>query len=92
VLGASSATALARRSGSARSLLAAELVAAPFGLLIPLATPGAGLALMVAGGALGAALGLRPALWILMSGLALTGLILLAGPLRRQRDLPDRPV
>ncbi len=43
------------------------------------------------GGALGTALGVRPAMWIIMSGLALTGLILLIGPLRRHRELPDRP-
>ncbi|MGI8333221.1 MFS transporter [Actinomadura scrupuli] len=141
VLGAASATALARRFGSARSLLAAEMGAAPFGLLIPLTTPGAGLALTAAGGfvvgagvaagnvlkgsfrqtysphdllgrvtvsmqlvsygtiplgallggALGTALGVRPAMWSITSGLALTGLILLIGPLRRHRDLPDRP-
>lgn len=141
VLGATLATALARRFGSARSLLIAELGAAPFGLLIPLTTPGAGLALTVAGGfvvgagvavgnvlkgsfrqtytprgllgrvtvsmqmvnygtiplgavlggALGTALGLRPAMWAIMTGLALTGLILLAGPLRQHRDLPARP-
>jgi MFS family permease len=141
LLGASSATAVARRFGSARSLVAAELGVAPFGLLIPLTTPGAGLALMVAGGfviaagvavgnvlkgsfrqtytphgllgrvtvsmqlvnygtiplgallggALGTALGVRPAMWIIMSGLALTGLILLVGPLHEHRELPDRP-
>jgi predicted MFS family arabinose efflux permease len=141
VLGASSATALARRFGSARSLIAAELGAAPFGLLIPLTTPGAGLALTVAGGviigtgvsignvlkgsfrqtytphgmlgrvtvsmqlvnygtiplgavlggALGTALGVRPAMWMITAGLALTGLILLVGPLHQRRDLPDRP-
>ncbi len=141
VLGACLATTLARRFGSARSLVAAELCAAPFGLLIPLTTPGAGLALAVAGGfvigagvavgnvlkgsfrqtytphsllgrvtvsmqlvnygtiplgallggALGAALGVRPAMWILTGGLALTGLILLLGPLHQHRDLPERP-
>ncbi|KAB2374183.1 MFS transporter [Actinomadura montaniterrae] len=141
VLGAVSATALARRFGSARALLAAEAGAAPFGLLIPLTTPGPGLALAVAGGlaagagaavgnvlkgsfrqvytprrllgrvtvtmqlvgygsiplgallggTLGTALGVRPAMWIITAGLAATGTILLAGPLRRQRDLPDRP-
>lgn len=42
-------------------------------------------------GALGTAFGVRPAMWIITSGLALTGLILLIGPLRRHRDLPDRP-
>jgi MFS family permease len=141
VLGATLATALARRFGSARSLLVAELGAAPFGLLVPLTTPGAGLALTVAGGfvvgagvavgnvlkgsfrqtytprgllgrvtvsmqmvnygtiplgavlggLLGTVLGLRPAMWAIMAGLALTGLILLAGPLRQHRDLPARP-
>ncbi len=141
VLGAASATASARRFGSARGLLVAEIGAAPFGLLIPLTTPGAGLALTIAGGfvisagaamgnvlkggfrqtyspygllgrvtvsmqlvsygtiplgallggALGTAFGVRPAMWIIMSGLALTGPILLIGPLRRHRDLPDRP-
>jgi MFS family permease len=141
VLGATSATAAARRFGSARSLLVAELGAAPFGLLIPLTMPGTGLALTVAGGfvigtgvavgnvlkgsfrqtytphgllgrvtvsmqlvnygtiplgavlggVLGTVLGVRPAIWIIMTGLALSGLILLVGPLRRNRDLPDQP-
>jgi MFS family permease len=50
LLGAASATAPARRFGSARTLLAAEIGAAPFGLLIPLTTTGPGLALAVAGG------------------------------------------
>ena len=122
-------------------MVAAELGAAPFGLLIPLTTPGAGLALTVAGGfviaagvaagnvlkgsfrqtytphfllgrvtvsmqlvnngtiplgallggVLGTALGVRPAMWIITSGLALTGLILLVGPLHRHRDLPHGP-
>ncbi|WP_433476076.1 MFS transporter [Spirillospora sp. CA-142024] len=139
VLGAASATFWARRFGSSRSLLAAEIGAAPFGLLIPLTTPGAGLALTVAGGfavaagaavgnvlkgsfrqtysppallgrvtvsmqlvgygtiplgallggTLGDALGVRPAMWIITSALALTGPILLIGPLRHHRDLPD---
>jgi len=39
-------------------------------------------------GALGSAIGLRPTLWLIVSGLALTGLILLIGPLTRSRDLP----
>lgn len=141
VLGAASATASARRFGSARGLLVAEIGAAPFGLLIPLATPGPGLALAAAGGfvvgagaatgnvikgsfrqtysphallgritvsmqlvgygtiplgallagALGTAFGVRPAMWIITSGLALTGLVLLIGPLRRHRQLPDQP-
>ncbi|WP_433214735.1 MFS transporter [Microtetraspora malaysiensis] len=141
LLGAASATVPARRFGSARTLLAAEMGAAPFGLLIPLTTGGPGLALAIAGGfvigagaavgnvlkgsfrqtyspyallgrvtvsmqlvsygsiplgallggALGTALGVRPAMWIITSGLALSGLILLIGPLRRQRDLPAQP-
>jgi predicted MFS family arabinose efflux permease len=141
MLGAIVATVPARRFGSARTLLAAEIGAAPFGLLIPLTTAGAGLALTVAGGfaigagaavgnvlkgsfrqtytphgllgrvtvsmqlvsygtiplgallggTLGTALGVRPAMWIITGGLALSGLILLIGPLRRHRDLPDRP-
>ena len=141
VLGAASATALARRFGSARALVFAELGAAPFGLLIPLTTPGAGLACTVVGGfaigagvavgnvlkgsfrqtytphgllgrvtvsmqlvnygtiplgavlggTLGTALGVREALWIITAGLAVSGLILLTGPLSRHRDLPARP-
>ncbi|MFF1923205.1 MFS transporter [Streptomyces sp. NPDC058221] len=43
------------------------------------------------GGVLGTALGLRPALWLLTAGLALTPLLLLIGPLRRMRDLPVAP-
>lgn len=39
-------------------------------------------------GALGSAIGLRPTLWLIVSGLALTGLVLLIGPLARNRDLP----
>ena len=40
------------------------------------------------GGAIGTALGVRPALWILVSGVPLAGLILLCSPIRHQRDLP----
>ncbi|MFY1672056.1 MFS transporter [Plantactinospora sp. WMMB334] len=139
VLGATAATPLSRRLGSARALLFCEIGAAPFGLLVPLTAPGARLALPVVagvaigagvvvgnvlkggfrqayvphpllgrvvvtmqvvnygtiplgavlGGALGTALGLRPAMWVITSGLALTGLILLVGPLRGRRDLPE---
>ncbi|WP_323374022.1 MFS transporter [Plantactinospora alkalitolerans] len=141
VLGAVLATALSRRLGSARAMLVSNLGAAPFGLLIPLAGPGARLALVVVagvvigagtvvgnvlkgsfrqayvphgllgrvivsmqvvnygtiplgallGGMLGTILGLRPAIWWITGALALTGLILLIGPLRRHRELPDRP-
>ncbi|VVJ20565.1 Uncharacterised protein [Amycolatopsis camponoti] len=56
VLGAAVAVRLARRWGSARSLLACLLTMTPLGLLIPLTTPGPGLALAAAGGvAVGAA-------------------------------------
>ncbi|NBH06781.1 MFS transporter, partial [Amycolatopsis sp. SID8362] len=51
VLGAAAAVRLARRWGSARSLLVVLLVLTPFGLLIPLAAPGPGLVLPVVGGA-----------------------------------------
>ncbi|MFD0821884.1 MFS transporter, partial [Micromonospora zhanjiangensis] len=141
VLGAVVATRIARRFGTARGMLLAELVAMPAGLLIPLARPGAGLACVVAGGvivgagvvagnvikgswrqvytphhllgrvissmqlvnlgtipvgavlagALGGALGLRPAMWVLTGGMALTWFVLLIGPLRRHRDLPTHP-
>lgn len=40
------------------------------------------------GGALGTALGLRPAMWITTAGIPLAGLILFFSPIRRSRDLP----
>ncbi|MDR8412421.1 MFS transporter [Nonomuraea sp. 3-1Str] len=43
----------------------------------------------VLAGALAGALGVRAALWVMLIGFALSGLILLAGPLRRLRDLPS---
>lgn len=39
-------------------------------------------------GALGTAIGVRAALWVLCAGIALSGLILLASPIRRLRDFP----
>ncbi len=45
----------------------------------------------VAGGVLGAALGLRTTLWIGAVGRALAVVWLLASPLRAQRDFPDAP-
>ena len=51
IAGAVAATALARRFGSARTLVAAEMGGAPFGLLIPLTTPH-GLAFAAVGGLL----------------------------------------
>jgi MFS family permease len=50
VLGAAGAGALARRLGTARAILVAELGAAPFALLVPLTRPGLGLACVVVGG------------------------------------------
>ncbi|MGH9075632.1 MAG: MFS transporter, partial [Acidimicrobiales bacterium] len=49
VVGAVSASAVARRLGSARALWVSMLVAEPFGLLLPLTFPGPGLALFAAG-------------------------------------------
>lgn len=40
------------------------------------------------GGTLGQTLGLTPALWITTAGVPLAGLVLLASPMRRRRDLP----
>ncbi|MDP9791956.1 MFS family permease [Catenuloplanes nepalensis] len=50
VAGAAIAGPLGRRFGTARTMLVVHLVTAPFALLVPLARPGAGLALVVAGG------------------------------------------
>ncbi|MFI9258188.1 MFS transporter [Streptomyces sioyaensis] len=44
------------------------------------------------GGALGSALGVRPAMWIMTAGVPLAALILLFSPIGRVRDLPVRPV
>ena len=40
------------------------------------------------GGTLGQTLGLGPALWITTAGVPLAGLVLIASPIRRRRDLP----
>jgi hypothetical protein len=45
----------------------------------------------VAGGTLANAAGFRPALWILFSSFVLASLILLAAPIRNDRELPTRP-
>ncbi|GAB7047384.1 MFS transporter [Catenuloplanes indicus] len=50
IAGAAIAGPLGRRFGTARTMLAVQLLTAPFALLVPLARPGAGLALVVAGG------------------------------------------
>jgi MFS family permease len=43
------------------------------------------------GGSLATWLGVRPALWILLGAVALSGTLLLTPALRGRRDLPDRP-
>ncbi|WP_326695871.1 MFS transporter [Streptomyces sp. NBC_01754] len=43
------------------------------------------------GGVLGSLFGLRPTLWLLTAGLAVSSVLLLAGPLRGRRDLPTEP-
>jgi MFS family permease len=137
MVGAFSAPWLRRRLGSARIIWVSMTLSAPCALLIPLTSPGPGLAWYVAGlfmtsfgiivyninqasfrqllcpprllgrmnatmrfivwgtlplggllgGALGAWLGNRDALWVTVIGTALTPIWLLASPLRRMRDL-----
>ncbi|MDH2424558.1 MFS transporter [Sphaerisporangium sp. TRM90804] len=43
------------------------------------------------GGTLGTALGTRPTMWIMTGMAAVSALVLLAGPIRRHRDLPAAP-
>ena len=50
LLGAVISTTLGRKFGTARSMLATNLAAGPFALLIPLTEPGPGLSLLLAGG------------------------------------------
>jgi len=40
------------------------------------------------GGALGESVGLRPAIWIMTTAVAVAPLLLLLGPIHRHRDLP----
>lgn len=49
ILGAMAPGRLVRRLGTARALLVTVLVTYPFGLLVPLTSPGAGLALLIIG-------------------------------------------
>lgn len=141
VLGALATKRISERFGTARGMLLAELVAVPFGLLVPMTHRGGALALFaignlvlsagmvagnviasafrqsycptsmmgrvsavtacliygsmpigaVIGGSLGAAIGIRPALWVLASVLFLPLLFLLLSPIGRERDLPTRP-
>jgi MFS family permease len=139
VLGALTARRIAARIGTARAVLLGKAGLAPFGLLIPLADRGPGLALFLLGsiaiiagivggnviwsgwvqayypagllgristsvqvfnyGAIPAGailaglaashLGVRLTLWIMLTGLVFSSLILLLGPLRKLRDLPS---
>lgn len=43
------------------------------------------------GGVLATTIGLRPTMWVGTAGVLLAALILLAGPLKSARDLPERP-
>lgn len=140
IVGAVLARSVGRAIGTSRAVWLVTLSTAPFGLLIPATTQGAGLAYFLAGnvimyfgmlvynvtigsfrqrycppqilgrvvatmrfvsygavplgalagGALASGFGLRPALWILLAGNLLPGLLLAASPLRRIRDLPPR--
>ena len=139
--GAMIATKVARRIGTARTLLAVAIISSPFGLLIPLTTSGWGLiyfvlglgvpaAGMVAcgivsstfrqsycpldmqgristtamvmvygsmpigaliGGALGATIGIRTTLWIMLGSLAAAKFLRFVGPIKSSRDLPTEP-
>jgi MFS family permease len=139
--GAMIATKVARRIGTARTLLAVAIISSPFGLLIPLTTSGWGLiyfvlglgvpaAGMVAcgivsstfrqsycpldmqgristtamvmvygsmpvgallGGALGATIGIRTTLWIMLGSLAAAKFLRFVGPIKSSRDLPTQP-
>ena len=104
VLGALAARGIAARIGTARAVLPGKAGLAPAGLLIPLAGRGPGLALFLLGsiavigsivagailaGLAASHLGVRPALWIMLTGLVLSSLVLLPGPLRTLRDLPS---
>jgi MFS family permease len=142
VLGALVAPRLSKRLGTARALLLSSPVTGVFGLLFPLAGPGIGIVLAMAGalawsmgvvtknvitgsfrqaycppemlgrvvmsirflifgvmpvgslagGLLGTVLDVRTALWILLGANVLAGLALYLGPIRRDRDLPAKPL
>jgi hypothetical protein len=139
--GALVARRVAKRVGTARTLLLGVLVAGLAGLLIPLTAAGPRAAFFVAGsglvfaaiasnnivlisfrqtytpaailgrviasqrflvygtaplgallaGALGTALGIRPALWVLVAAFALSGTLLLTPAFLSRRDLPTSP-
>lgn len=139
ILGAMLASKIAARLGTARTVLTAEICAMPFALLIPMTTPGPGLALFVIGtlvvnagiavsdvivgtfrqsytprhllgritasdrwvsygtmpigavlgGTLASVLGAQSGIWIAAALQAIGPLILLTGPMRKSRDLPE---
>lgn len=141
ISGALVARRIAKRVGTANTLLLAVLVGGIAGLLIPLTTAGPGAAFFVAGsglivaaitvanivlvtfrqtyipaellgrttasqkfltfgtaplgallaGTIGTAIGIRPALWVLVTIFALSGSILLIGPVLGRHDLPAQP-
>ena len=140
VLGALVARRVAARVGTARAVLFCKVGLAPFGLLIPLADRGPGLAQFLLGnivvidgivagnviwsgwvqayypadllgristsvqvlnygaipagaviaGLVAGQLGVRPTLWIMLTGLVLSSCVLLLGPLPKLRDLAHR--
>jgi MFS family permease len=139
--GAMIATKIARRIGTARTLLAVAIISSPFGLLIPLTTGGWGVLCFVVGlgvpaagmvacgivsstfrqsycpldmqgristtamvtvygsmpigaligGTLGATIGIRTTLWIMLGALAAAKFLRFIGPIKSSRDLPTEP-
>jgi predicted MFS family arabinose efflux permease len=140
--GAMVARKIARRIGTARTLLVVAITTAPFGLLIPLTTGGWGIIFFVLGlgvpaagmvtcgivsstfrqsycpldmqgristtamvlvygsmpigaligGVLGATIGIRTTLWIMLGSLAAAKFLRFIGPIKSQRDLPTAPI
>src|ERR1019366_578857 len=91
VLGALAARGIAARIGTARAVLPGKAGLAPAGLLLlgSIAVIGALPAGAILAGLAASHLGVRPALWIMLTGLVLSSLVLLPGPLRTLRDLPS---
>jgi MFS family permease len=139
--GAMVARKIARRIGTARTLLAVAILSSPFGLLIPLTTNGWGVIYFIVGmgvpaagmvtcgivsstfrqsycpqdmqgrvsttamvtvygsmpigaligGALGATIGIRTTLWIMLGSLAAAKFLRFVGPIKSSRDLPTEP-
>ncbi|WP_216210979.1 MFS transporter [Amycolatopsis aidingensis] len=141
ILGALAAQPISRRFGTGRGLFIWQLCAGPAALLVPLAAPGPGILLFIAGslvmlvsvvsgniilssfrqtycpadlqgkvvstmlvinystipvgallgGALATVIGPRATLFCMAALFMLSGLTLVPGPMRRQRDLPKEP-